>query len=114
MIMTRRSLFSLGAAALAGFALDPERALFVPGKKLISIPKPLALEPFHVQLLFGLGDIITIESFPGRYVVTRTTPDGQLREFKPAPGSTPPSRQAPWSLFAGRRAYISGDRYGVR
>lgn len=34
--MTRRALFGLMAAA----ALDPEKLLWVPGKKLISIPKP--------------------------------------------------------------------------
>lgn len=63
MIMTRRSLFSLGAAALAGYALDPERALFVPGKKLISIPRP-APPPF-----FNVGDIIEIEGHKYRYRV---------------------------------------------
>ena len=34
--MTRRALFALAAAAV----LDPDRLLYVPGKKLISIPKP--------------------------------------------------------------------------
>ena len=34
--MNRRGFF----AALSGFALDPERLLWTPGKKLISIPKP--------------------------------------------------------------------------
>lgn len=39
--MTRRGLFSaLAGAAAAAIAYDPERALFVPGRKLISIPKP--------------------------------------------------------------------------
>ena len=36
MAMTRRSLFALAAA----FALDPERALWVPGSRLVSVPKP--------------------------------------------------------------------------
>ncbi len=35
--MNRRSFL---ATIAAGLALDPERALWVPGKKLISIPRP--------------------------------------------------------------------------
>jgi hypothetical protein len=38
--MTRRSLFGILAAAVA---IDPERLLWAPGKKLISIPKEPAL-----------------------------------------------------------------------
>ena len=43
--MNRRSFLStmLGAGA---FALDPERALWVPGAKLISIPVPRIASPF--------------------------------------------------------------------
>ena len=40
---TRRSFLASVAAALAGaaaFEKDPERALWVPGKKLISVPAP--------------------------------------------------------------------------
>ena len=45
--MTRRALFGLMAAA----ALDPEKLLWVPGKKLISIPKPEAFPyPFCLDL----------------------------------------------------------------
>ena len=36
--MNRRGFLSM----LAGAVLDPERLLWVPGKKLISIPKPVA------------------------------------------------------------------------
>jgi hypothetical protein len=40
MTTTRRSLFGIvGAALAAAFALDPDKALWVPGKKTISIPK---------------------------------------------------------------------------
>lgn len=35
--MTRRSLF---ASLLATAAMDPEKLLWVPGKKFISVPKP--------------------------------------------------------------------------
>lgn len=38
--MNRRHFLSALAASVAGATFDPERALFVPGKKLISIPKP--------------------------------------------------------------------------
>ncbi len=49
-MVTRRGFFSLAAAA---FALDPERALWVPGARLISIPAPR-----HV---FGSGAAIVGE-----------------------------------------------------
>lgn len=39
--MNCRSFFSAIAAVAAGAVLDPERALWVPGKKLISIPTRL-------------------------------------------------------------------------
>lgn len=38
--MTRRKLFRTLAGSVAGMALDPERLLWRPGAKLISIPKP--------------------------------------------------------------------------
>jgi hypothetical protein len=38
--MNRRSFFSSLAGAAAALSLDPDRALWVPGRKLISIPKP--------------------------------------------------------------------------
>ena len=41
--MTRRSLFGVLASAAAAFALDPERALWVPGAKTISIPEPVQI-----------------------------------------------------------------------
>ena len=41
MVMNRRAFFGSLAALAAGAVLDPERPLWVPGKKLISIPKRL-------------------------------------------------------------------------
>lgn len=38
--MNRRSFLQLFAAAAAGAIADPEKLLWTPGKKLISIPKP--------------------------------------------------------------------------
>lgn len=38
--MNRRSFLTGLATLIGGAALDPERLLWVPGKKLISIPKP--------------------------------------------------------------------------
>lgn len=57
--MNRRSFFSLLASALV---LDPERVLYVPGKKLISIPKPAPL-------------FITLPT--GEWVYVETAWDGQ-------------------------------------
>lgn len=39
-MLNRRGFLGLLAGAAAGATLDPERLLWVPGKKLISIPKP--------------------------------------------------------------------------
>lgn len=39
--MNRRGFLGAIAAAVAGATLDPDRALWVPGRKLISIPAPL-------------------------------------------------------------------------
>ena len=39
--MNRRGFFSVLAGMAATATLDPERLLWVPGKKLISIPKPI-------------------------------------------------------------------------
>lgn len=38
--MNRRGFIGSIGAALAGTVLDPERLLWVPGQKVISIPKP--------------------------------------------------------------------------
>jgi len=38
--MKRRGFLGLFAGAIAGATLDPERALWIPGAKTISIPKP--------------------------------------------------------------------------
>ncbi len=38
--MNRRNFFGVMGGAVAALTLDPERALWVPGKKLISIPNP--------------------------------------------------------------------------
>lgn len=39
--LNRRGFFGALAAAIAGSTLDPEKLLWVPGRKLISIPKPI-------------------------------------------------------------------------
>ncbi len=38
--MNRRSFLSAAFASVAALAFDPEKLLWVPGKKLISIPAP--------------------------------------------------------------------------
>ncbi len=43
-----------GFLAFAGLALDPERLLWVPGKKLISIPKPVDSAPLCYGDFFNL------------------------------------------------------------
>lgn len=43
--MRRRGFLGLIGAALAGAVMDPDRALWVPRKRLISIPKPTVTSP---------------------------------------------------------------------
>jgi hypothetical protein len=61
--MNRRLFLQLGAAAAAGFALDPERLLWRPGAKTIFLPPPKA-PGLVLDVAGGMrlqkGDIITI------------------------------------------------------
>lgn len=87
MNINRRSFLT---AAVAALVLDPERLLWVPGKKVYSIPKPepktfiLALHPItKVDWLSIDGHVIPVEnfffSFPDRdptlVEITRVTID---------------------------------------
>jgi hypothetical protein len=65
--MTRRALLASLAAA---FVLDPERLLWKPGAKLISIPNRSA--PFAVRIIGGylaIGDQLLIEGKSGLFAV---------------------------------------------
>jgi hypothetical protein len=58
MALTRRGFLGLTTAALAGFALDPERSLWVKGAKTIFLPPTtvLAAEADEMEyLLAGIG-----------------------------------------------------------
>lgn len=46
--MTRRALLAMLAAAAAAALADPERLVWVPGRKLISIPAPAPVHMFNV------------------------------------------------------------------
>lgn len=52
--LNRRGFLGALGAAIAGATLDPERALWVPGRKLISVP---AATPFglRVQYFYVVG-----------------------------------------------------------
>jgi hypothetical protein len=68
----RRGFFGVLAAAIAGATLDPERLLWEPGKKLISIPKPVMVQ-VHTRaeglgfLGFSWTQTMTLEEFRRRY-----------------------------------------------
>ena len=68
--MDRRAFLGMFAAAIAGAAFDPERALWTPGKKLISIPKPQPTGIVALAECFKVGDIIEIGRWPEKYIVT--------------------------------------------
>lgn len=67
--MNRRGFLGLLGAAAAGIALDPERLLWTPGKKLISIPKPVLMTRWGSDVLKP-GDFFTIE---GHYAINPRT-----------------------------------------
>jgi hypothetical protein len=67
--MNRRAFFTAITGTIAGLAFDPERALWVPGKKLISIPSA----PIKIAAIFTVGDLITIGDWPEKYIVTGVT-----------------------------------------
>jgi hypothetical protein len=61
--MNRRALFRLFGAALATAALDPEKLLWVPPGKLISIP---AANVYQRQFVWPMEDI-SMEEMEARY-----------------------------------------------
>ena len=74
--MNRRGFLSLLAGVAAGAVLDPERALWVPGKKVISIPQ---------EAVLYRGDVFTIAGVyarnPTGLIAECVLPDGRI--FKP-------------------------------
>jgi len=89
-MMNRRAFFGAltGIAAIA--ALDPEKLLWVPGKKLISIPRRAA-RPF-----LAVGDIVQFKGWLGKYVVTEEAEllaDVSAARFAFLPSAHPPLRR---------------------
>ena len=69
--MNRRNFLSALIAAGTAAAVDPERLLWTPGRKLISIPKPPLVEDWTVQLRrLKRGDVFTIS---GVYMINQHT-----------------------------------------
>lgn len=80
--MNRRFFLSALAASVAGAQFDPELALFVPGKKLISIPKAgkyafyvdpattITVTAYDVYALIG-NESVWITNIPRDMVLTR-------------------------------------------
>ena len=67
-MLNRRGFIGSLGAALAGATMDPERAVWVPGRKLISIPKPtLVTSEWNTIGLrlnqFSIGDIVAISGW---------------------------------------------------
>ncbi len=70
---SRRGFLGVLGAALAGAVLDPERALWVPGARTISIPAARAIKAIadeYVGAFFTVGDLVTIGGLPYEFVVT--------------------------------------------
>lgn len=73
--MNRRAFLQLATAAAAGLVLDPERLLWVPGKKTIFLPtlrRPTTTEVWASACdQLRKGDIFTIEGCYSRSPITR-------------------------------------------
>ncbi len=64
--MNRRLFLASLIGSASAAIIDPDRLLWVPGRKLISIPKPLVI-PAN---LLNVGDVITIS---GRFIFNPIT-----------------------------------------
>jgi hypothetical protein len=71
-MQSRRGFLGLLGAFAAGAVLDPERLLWIPGAKTISIPAPRVRGfDFHHDMAFlAVGDVVTFGDWPERYIVT--------------------------------------------
>lgn len=75
--MNRRGFFAAFAAIAAAATLDPERLLWVPGRKLISIPSVFDLSPVVITAwrgAFRVGDVVTFGRDPSPYTVISIGP----------------------------------------
>ncbi len=65
-MLNRRGFFPTLAAVAATAALDPERLLWLPGRKLVSIPKPVtvnATASWTPTYVMRPGDVIALYDF---------------------------------------------------
>lgn len=100
--MTRRGLFAL----LSSVALDPERLLWVPGKKLISIPAPLKPISIPVPLKLIQSVLLDVYCASGS---TELFVDGKLHSTLMWAGESPARRMLDFPLdavIAGRKVEL--------
>lgn len=80
MRLNRRGFLGALGAAIAGATLDPERALWIPSRKLISVPAPLGTVSVMTSFgFFTVGDIITFGTDLQRFRVMAVHPSGHSR-----------------------------------
>jgi hypothetical protein len=84
-VLNRRSFLASVAAAIA---LDPERALWVPGKKLITVGRPPI--PVHLETMYSVYDfkvITRMSAVHGNLILTadlvRDARDAALMKLPP-------------------------------
>jgi hypothetical protein len=68
--MNRRGFFTALAGLTATAVLDPERLLWVPGQKLISIPKPMTYNRIEIREPRGIW-YLTKEGHVAGYLWTK-------------------------------------------
>jgi hypothetical protein len=74
--MNRRGFLSALAAVVATAAIDPDELLWVPNRKLVSIPAVAAIPQLQGFML--VGDVFTLGNDPQRWRVTRAYSSGRV------------------------------------
>jgi len=94
--LSRRGFFGLLGGAAAAIALDPEKALWVPGKKLISIPRAYGggpLQEFVVtELSVSMDEFTEMYLRPAAQQIVRTM-ERELRDYYRSVGIAGPMLQ---------------------
>lgn len=74
--MNRRAFLASLASVAGALTLDPEKLLWVPGRKLISIPATPPVSGFTTVTglpMLAVGDVVEINGWPNKFVVIRAS-----------------------------------------
>ncbi len=89
MVMNRRFFLNMLGMASAALALDPERLLWVPGKKKIFIPSARSDTVMVRTIYFKNGGILTLFSDQWIFAPHQTAPFTYIQGLQPFPWGEP-------------------------